>query len=73
MSSLRAAGDGEFELRLVEQDGKAATAQVKLDLPVTKAAPCDLLGRPLEEYRPMDKGVLNAALGPWQVKTFRLK
>jgi len=44
-----------------------------MDLPVSKFAPCDFLGRVLGEYRAVDKGGLSVSLTPWQVKTLRLE
>jgi alpha-mannosidase len=73
ISSLRGVGDGAYEVRLIEQEGVAASARVKLDLPLKEAAPCDLLGRTSAATGALHDGVLSAALGPWQIKTFRLK
>ena len=73
ISSLRRAGNDACELRVIEQDGLPARAQLRLDLPVKQYAPCDFLGRTSGGYRPLGKGRLSVSLSPWQVKTFRLK
>lgn len=73
ISSLRTVEDGVCEVRVVEQDGLAATAQLKLDVPVNRSAPCDFLGRTSDDYRPLDKGEVSVSLAPWQVRTFRLE
>ena len=73
ISSFRAVGNGAYEVRLVEQEGRASRGQLSLHLPVKKAAPCDLLGRITGKHHPIDEGKLNIALHPWQVKTFRLE
>ncbi len=73
VSSFRGVGNGAFEVRLVEQNGLRASVRLAMDLPVTGVAPCDFLGRTSGKYRPLDKGGLSASLGPWQVKTFRIK
>ena len=73
ISSFRGVGNGAYEVRLIEQEGIASSGQLKLHLPVKKAAPCDLLGRTSGKYRLLDKDELNVSLRPWQVKTFRLE
>jgi hypothetical protein len=73
ISSLRSVGDGAYEVRVIEQDGAPAKARLTLDLPLKRYAPCDFLGRPTGEYQTLDKGGFNVALGPWQVKTYRME
>ncbi len=73
ISSLRGARDGAYEVRVIEQEGVAATAQLRLDLPLKRYAPCDFLGRTSGEYQSLDMGVGGVSLGPWQVRTFRLE
>ena len=73
ISSLRGVGDGAYEVRVIEQDGVPASAQLRLDLPLKRSAPCDFLGRTSGEYRSLDKGGVSVSLGPWQVRTFRLE
>jgi hypothetical protein len=73
ISSFRGVGNDAYEVRVIEQDGMSASAQLKLDLPVKKAAPCDFLGRTLAEFRSLDEGRVSVSLGPWQVRTLRLE
>ena len=73
ISSLRGVGNGAYEVRVIEQDGVPASAQLRLDLPLKRYAPCDFLGRTSGEYRSLDKGGVSVSLGPWQVRTFRLE
>ena len=73
ISAFRGVGDGAYEVRVVEQNGLPASTQLRMDLPVSKFAPCDFLGRVLGEYRAVDKGGLSVSLTPWQVKTLRLE
>ena len=73
ISSFRSVGNGAYELRIIEQEGVATSGELRLDLPVKKAAPCDLLGRTSGEHRSHEKGRLKVSLSPWQVKTFRLE
>lgn len=73
ISSLRGVGNGAYEVRVIEQDGVAASAQLRLDLPLKKYAPCDFLGRTSGEYRSLEKGGVSVSLRPWQVRTFRLE
>jgi alpha-mannosidase len=73
ISSLRGVGSGAYEVRVIEQDGAPASAQLRLDLPLKRYAPCDFLGRTSGEYRPLDKGGVSVSLGAWQVRTFRLE
>jgi alpha-mannosidase len=73
ISSFRSVGNGAYEVRVIEQDGVPASARLKLDLPITRCAPCDFLGRTTGEYRSLDEGGMTVSLGPWQVRTFRLE
>lgn len=73
LSSLRALCDGACEVRVIEQDGRTAAARVKLDVPASRFAPCDFLGRTSGDYRPLDNGEAAVSLAPWQVRTFRLE
>ena len=73
ISSFRGVGQDAYEVRVIEQDGVPTSGQLKVDLPVKKAAPCDFLGRTLGEYRSLERGGVSVSLSPWQVKTFRLE
>jgi alpha-mannosidase len=73
ISSLRRVGDGAYEVRVIEQDGAPASAHMTLDLPLKRYATCDFLGRTIGEYQSPDQGGVSVALGPWQVRTFRLE
>lgn len=68
LSSLRRR-DGELELRVLAQHPTATTARISGDF--TTAHRCDLLGRVGEQLK-VAGGVLELALGAWEIATVRL-
>jgi hypothetical protein len=72
MSSFRAVGNGAYELRLAEQEGRPALAHLNLDLPVRTLTPCDFLGWADGPEQTVNEGQVAVSLAPWRVQTFRL-
>jgi len=73
LSALRSAGNGAYEVRIIEQDGEPVSGQLILDLPAGRYAPSDLLGKALAPYQPLSKGTIGLSLTPWQIKTLRIE
>ncbi|MDD2764792.1 MAG: hypothetical protein PHE83_12550, partial [Opitutaceae bacterium] len=73
LSAFRGVGQGAYEARVVEQDGRPASDQLSFDLPVKRYAPCDLLGQTLAPLQPTAEGAIRLSLTPWQIKTLRIE
>ncbi len=72
LSTFRAVADDAYELRVIEQSGLPASAELKIDLPLTTAAPCDFLGRVVGETDSLENESLAVSLTPWQIRMYRL-
>lgn len=72
LSAFRGAGRGTYEMRVIEQEGRAANDRVRVDLPLARYAPCDLLGNTVAPWQPA-QGDVALSLAPWQVWTLRLE
>ncbi|MFA5057621.1 MAG: glycoside hydrolase family 38 C-terminal domain-containing protein [Opitutaceae bacterium] len=73
LSAFHGVGQGAYEARVVEQDGRPARGRLSLDLPVKRYAPCDLLGQTLAPLQPTAGGAIPLALTPWQIRTLRIE
>jgi alpha-mannosidase len=71
LSALRRRGD-ELEVRLVAETATATTA-VLSGRPIAAARNVDLLGRDGSERSAEAEGTLRVALGPWEIRTLRLR
>jgi 2-O-(6-phospho-alpha-D-mannosyl)-D-glycerate hydrolase len=71
LSALRRRAD-ELELRLVARTASATTATVS-GRPISAARDVDLLGRPGSDLPVDADGSLRLALGPWEIRTVRIR
>ncbi|MDD2764789.1 MAG: glycoside hydrolase family 38 C-terminal domain-containing protein [Opitutaceae bacterium] len=69
LSAFRGVGQGAYEARVVEQEGRPASGQLSFDLPVGRYAPCDLLGKTLAPLQPPAQGAIPLSLTSWQIRT----
>ena len=71
LSAFRRRGD-ELELRLVARTPGPTVATIS-GLPIAAARDVDLLGRPGPDRHVDPDGSLRLALGPWEIRTVRLR
>jgi alpha-mannosidase len=70
LSALRRVSEHETEMRFVNMDGAAVTAEVKLDIPTPQLVETDLIG---QQRQPISTtgGQFRIELAPWKIRTFR--
>jgi hypothetical protein len=75
LSAFHRINNNEYELRLVEIEGKPATAHIHLDAHITHLAETNLEGTPTNPDTPSkhQNGTITTTLQPWQIKTLRLQ
>ena len=73
LSAFRGAGDGSYEVRVIEQAGRPASDRIHLDLPLARYAPADLIGNVFAPWQPLSEGAILVSLTPWQILTLRLE
>jgi alpha-mannosidase len=71
LSAFRKKPDGKFEMRVVEVEGKEATASVNLALPVSGAAETNLLGKKTGTASAV-RGKVGFPLKPWKIGNFEV-
>jgi hypothetical protein len=71
LSTLRRKPGRKYELRLLENEGKAAEGAVELGLPVATAVETDLLGRRTKDVAFHDHRLV-FRIKPWKFRTFEL-
>lgn len=72
LGAMKQAGDGGgLILRLYENHGQAVKADLRVNLPFTKASLCDMLEHP-QQALAVEDGVLPLAFSPYEIKTIRL-
>jgi alpha-mannosidase len=73
LSCLKAAEDSDgIIIRIYDATGEGGEAEITLGFPIKEAIETDLLERNLSRLKVQD-GSLKVRLGPWEIKTIRLK
>jgi len=70
---MKAAEDSDgIIIRIYDATGEGGEAEITLGFPIKEAIETDLLERNLSRLKVQD-GSLKVRLGPWEIKTIRLK